>query len=84
MGIMPDHWIRKMAREQRMIEPFADRTTRLSVALLMCAIVLPFARINTPAACVAQPKFIAFVDRPWRESSIRGTRRRCALWWPNA
>ena len=24
MGIMPDHWIRKMAREQRMIEPFAD------------------------------------------------------------
>jgi dCTP deaminase len=28
MGIMPDHWIRKMAREQRMIEPFADSQVR--------------------------------------------------------
>ena len=25
MSIKPDHWIRKMALEQRMIEPFADR-----------------------------------------------------------
>jgi len=24
MGLKPDHWIRKMARERRMIEPFAD------------------------------------------------------------
>jgi hypothetical protein len=40
-----------------------DRTTRLSAASFMCAIVLPFGRINTPAACVAQPKFFAFVDR---------------------
>ena len=31
MGIMPDHWIRKMAREQRMIEPFADRQVRTGV-----------------------------------------------------
>ncbi len=28
MGIMPDHWIRKMARQQRMIEPFADSQVR--------------------------------------------------------
>jgi dCTP deaminase len=28
MGIMPDHWIRKMAREQHMIEPFADSQVR--------------------------------------------------------
>ncbi len=28
MGIMPDHWIRKMAHEQRMIEPFADSQVR--------------------------------------------------------
>ncbi len=28
MGIMPDHWIRKMAREQGMIEPFADSQVR--------------------------------------------------------
>jgi len=31
MGIMPDHWIRKMAREQRMIEPFADSQVREGV-----------------------------------------------------
>ena len=31
MGIMPDHWIRKMAREQRMIEPFADSQVRAGV-----------------------------------------------------
>ena len=28
MGLKPDHWIRKMAREQRMIEPFADSQIR--------------------------------------------------------
>jgi dCTP deaminase len=28
MGLKPDHWIRKMAREKRMIEPFADRQVR--------------------------------------------------------
>jgi dCTP deaminase len=28
---MPDHWIRKMAREQRMIEPFADSLVRAGV-----------------------------------------------------
>jgi len=28
MGLQPDHWIRKMAIEQRMIEPFADRQVR--------------------------------------------------------
>jgi dCTP deaminase len=31
MGIKPDHWIRKMAREQRMIEPFADSQVRNGV-----------------------------------------------------
>jgi len=31
MGIMPDHWIRKMAHEQRMIEPFADSQVREGV-----------------------------------------------------
>jgi dCTP deaminase len=31
MGIMPDHWIRKMAREQHMIEPFADSQVRAGV-----------------------------------------------------
>ncbi len=31
MGIMPDQWIRKMAREQRMIEPFADSQVREGV-----------------------------------------------------
>jgi dCTP deaminase len=28
MGLKPDHWIRKMALEQRMIEPFEDRQVR--------------------------------------------------------
>ena len=28
MGLKPDHWIRKMATEYRMIEPFADRQIR--------------------------------------------------------
>lgn len=28
MGLKPDHWIRKMAREQRMIEPFEDSQVR--------------------------------------------------------
>ncbi len=28
MGLKPDHWIKKMAREQRMIEPFVDQQVR--------------------------------------------------------
>jgi dCTP deaminase len=28
MGIKPDHWIRKMALEQKMIEPYADQMNR--------------------------------------------------------
>jgi len=28
MGLKPDHWIRKMARERRMIEPYADQQVR--------------------------------------------------------
>ena len=28
MGLKPDHWIRKMAREKRMIEPFAENQVR--------------------------------------------------------
>jgi len=28
MGLKPDHWIRKMAREQRMIDPFAENQVR--------------------------------------------------------
>lgn len=28
MGLKPDHWIRKMAQEQRMIEPFVDGQKR--------------------------------------------------------
>jgi len=28
MGLKPDHWIRKMVREQRMIEPFAENQVR--------------------------------------------------------
>jgi len=28
MGLKPDHWIRKMAHEQRMIEPYADNQVR--------------------------------------------------------
>lgn len=31
MGLQPDHWIRKMAHEQRMIEPFADSQVRNGV-----------------------------------------------------
>ena len=31
MGLKPDHWIRRMAREQRMIEPFADSQVRNGV-----------------------------------------------------
>ncbi len=31
MGLKPDFWIRKMAREHRMIEPFADRQIREGV-----------------------------------------------------
>src|SRR5436189_4851192 len=28
MGLKPDHWIRKMAREYRMIEPFEEKQVR--------------------------------------------------------
>ena len=28
MGLKPDHWIRQMASDQRMIEPFVDRQVR--------------------------------------------------------
>ncbi len=28
MSVKPDHWIRKMAREHKMIEPFEDRQVR--------------------------------------------------------
>ncbi len=31
MGLKPDHWIRKMAREHRMIEPFVDKQVREGV-----------------------------------------------------
>ena len=31
MGLKPDHWIRKMAREHRMIEPFSDSQVRNGV-----------------------------------------------------
>ncbi len=31
MGLKPDHWIRQMAHEQRMIEPFADSQVRNGV-----------------------------------------------------
>jgi len=31
MGLKPDHWIRKMAREQGMIDPFVDRQVRENV-----------------------------------------------------
>jgi dCTP deaminase len=31
MGLKPDHWIRRMALEQRMIEPFADSQVRTGV-----------------------------------------------------
>ncbi len=31
MGLKPDHWIRKMAQEQHMIEPFVDRQMREGV-----------------------------------------------------
>jgi len=31
MGLKPDHWIRKMAQEQRMIEPFAEGQVRKGV-----------------------------------------------------
>jgi dCTP deaminase len=31
MGLKPDHWIRKMAHEQRMIEPFVDKQVREGV-----------------------------------------------------
>jgi dCTP deaminase len=31
MGLKPDHWIRKLAREQRMIDPFVDHQVREGV-----------------------------------------------------
>ncbi len=31
MGLQPDHWITRMAREQRMIEPFVDTQVRNGV-----------------------------------------------------
>ena len=31
MGLKPDHWIRKMAHEHRMIEPFEDKQVRQGV-----------------------------------------------------
>jgi dCTP deaminase len=31
MGLKPDHWIRKLAREQKMIEPFEEKQVRQGV-----------------------------------------------------
>ena len=31
MGLKPDHWIRKMALEKRMIEPFVEKQVRHGV-----------------------------------------------------
>jgi len=31
MGLQPDHWIRKMAKEHKMIEPYADHQVRNGV-----------------------------------------------------
>ncbi len=31
MSVKPDHWIRRMAREHKMIEPFEDRQVREGV-----------------------------------------------------
>ncbi len=31
MGLKPDHWIRKMAHEHRMIEPFEEKQVRTGV-----------------------------------------------------
>ncbi|MEJ2012355.1 MAG: hypothetical protein P8X64_09050 [Anaerolineales bacterium] len=31
MGLKPDHWIAKMARKERMIEPFEEGQVRLGV-----------------------------------------------------
>lgn len=31
MGLKPDHWIRKMAHEQKMIEPFVENQVREGV-----------------------------------------------------
>ena len=31
MGLKPDHWIRKMAHEHKMIEPFEDKQVREGV-----------------------------------------------------
>jgi dCTP deaminase len=31
MGIKPDHWIRRMAKSQKMIEPFVERSVRQGV-----------------------------------------------------
>ena len=31
MGIMPDFWIRKMAQENKMIEPFVDKLIKKDV-----------------------------------------------------
>jgi dCTP deaminase len=31
MGLKPDHWIRKMAREHGMIEPYVDTQERTGV-----------------------------------------------------
>src|SRR5262252_7352392 len=31
MSIRPDHWIRRMAKEQRMIEPFEEKQVRQGV-----------------------------------------------------
>jgi dCTP deaminase len=31
MSVMPDHWIRRMAKEHKMIEPFEDRQVREGV-----------------------------------------------------
>jgi dCTP deaminase len=31
MGLKPDHWIRKMAHEYRMIEPFEEKQVRNGV-----------------------------------------------------
>ena len=31
MGLKPDHWIRKMAFEERMIEPFVENQVREGV-----------------------------------------------------
>ena len=68
MAIMPDRWIREMARTHGMIEPFVDRQTREGV------ISYGLSSYGYDARVAPEFRIFTNVDKPWSIPST-STRR---------